>query len=80
MNTFSQTDSQKLDRILYILENDPTTNRKGLVEQVANMQNDVHSLLDWKKEITIKAGIFGFIGGIVMTIAAWFLDFFVTKK
>lgn len=80
MSTSSQTDSQKLDRILSILENDPRINKKGLVEQVQDMQKDIHSLLDWKKEITIKAGIFGFIGGIVMTVAAWFLDFFVTKK
>ena len=36
--------SQKLDRVLYILENDDKTNRKGLVQDVNDLKLQVQEL------------------------------------
>jgi hypothetical protein len=70
------TDSQKLDRILSILENDPNTNTKGLVEQVRDLNKDVNSLLIWKKELTFKAGLFAFIGTAIINLFVWIFNIY----
>lgn len=75
-----QTDSQKLDRILSMLENDLNTNTKGLVEQVRDLNRDVNSLLSWKKELTFKAGLFAFIGGLVMSLIVWLINIYISFK
>jgi len=62
-------DSQKLDRILWILEDDPNSNREGLVSAVNNNSKDISKLKTKGKVNTAKAGVWGsvlgFIGGLL---------------
>lgn len=76
-----QTISQKLDRVLYILENDDKTNRKGLVEEVADIKFQVSELLNREKVYNAKATLLGVFGASLFTVISWvFEHFFFNKK
>jgi hypothetical protein len=70
-----QTDSQKIDRILSILENDESINKIGLVQQVQKNQERIDALEQREKIYTAKATVLGFIGGFLITIIAWILEY-----
>lgn len=57
--------AQKTDRILYYIDNDPHTGRKGLYQEMADLRVDVNSILDRDKIIRAKIGAFGMMGGIL---------------
>jgi len=75
-----QTDSQKIDRILSILENDNTINKIGLVSQVQKNEIRLNGLEEREKIYTAKASILGFIGGTIITIIVWFIENFIINK
>lgn len=68
--------SKKLDRVLYILENDDSTNEKGLVATVADNEDMLRGFIaQYKIDKAIEARdkkwyatIFGIAGGILATI------------
>lgn len=72
--------SQKLDRVLYILENDDKTNRKGLVQDVNDLKLQVQELLTKERINESKTALLGAIGGAVFTIAFWILQYFIKIK
>jgi hypothetical protein len=75
-----QTDSQKIDRILSILENDESINKIGLVHQVHLNERRLNALEEREKIYTAKASILGFIGGTIITIVVWFIEHFLINK
>lgn len=72
--TEKQTLNQKIDRILYILENDEKTNRTGLVEDVANMKETLEELLFKQKMFAAKVAFLGVVGGFVFSVLVWAYD------
>lgn len=75
-----QTDSQKIDRILSILENDDTIHKVGLVYQVHLNEKRLEGLEEREKIYTAKATLLGIIGGIIITLIAWIIEHFVIYK
>jgi hypothetical protein len=64
--------NEKIDRILFILENDEKTGRKGLVQMVALIRIDLDGLLK-REEIAAavhrgKSAIYGGIGALILWI------------
>ena len=75
---FKQTTEQslvkngkQLDRIISILEDDATINKKGLVTKVNEMQSKIYSLNNflraYKLAIAMIAGLFTAIGALIGT-------------
>ena len=74
-----QTLSQKIDRILYILENDEKTNRKGLVQDVADMKLAIEDIIIDKKIFVAKVAFLGAVGGFLFTVLVWSYDKIILK-
>jgi hypothetical protein len=72
--TEKSTINQKLDRVLYILENDEKTNRKGLVEDVADMKLNLEELILKQKIFAAKVAFLGVIGGFIFSFCVWAFD------
>lgn len=76
-----QTDSQKIDRILSILENDDAIHKIGLVHQVHLNEVRLNALEEREKIYTAKATILAFIGGIIIALVTWIIEqFFISKN
>lgn len=75
-----QSDSQKIDRILSILENDESINKIGLVYQVQKNEEKLNNLLEREKIYTAKATILGFIGGFIVTFLTWLINHFIINN
>lgn len=69
-----QTLNQKIDRILYILENDEKTNRTGLVEDVAQMKQTLDELVFKQKMFAAKVAFLGVVGGFLFSVLVWAYD------
>lgn len=69
----------KLSRVLYILENDDKTNRKGLVQQVEEMEDTLNEILLQQKMFAFKVAFLGAIGGFLFSALVWIYDKFLTK-
>lgn len=74
-----QTLSQKIDRILYILENDEKTNRTGLVQDVADMKLAIDDIIIDKKIFVAKVAFLGAVGGFLFTVLVWAYDKVIIK-
>lgn len=74
-----QTLSQKIDRILYILENDDKTNRTGLVQDVADMKLAIEDIIIDKKIFVAKVAFLGAVGGFLFTVLVWAYDKVIIK-
>lgn len=74
-----QTLSQKIDRILYILENDEKTNRTGLVQDVADMKLAIEDIIIDKKIFVAKVAFLGAVGGFLFTVLVWSYDKIILK-
>jgi len=66
--------NQKLDRVLYILENDDKTNRKGLVEDVSDMKLKIEELVFNQKMFNAKVVFLGTIGSVFFSFCVWVYD------
>lgn len=74
-----QTLSQKIDRILYILENDDKTNRTGLVQDVADMKTAIEDIIVEKKMFAAKVAVLGVVGGFLFSVLVWAYDKVIIK-
>ncbi len=89
-----KTTDKKLDRIIYILDNDLGTGQPGLVSQVQDIKRKQHTdiirveskidefLYDYKKSEAIKqakAGVIGAIAGGIVAFFGFLLKTFVLK-
>lgn len=72
--TEKQTLAQKIDRVLYILENDEKTNRTGLVEDVANIKLTLEDLVFKQKIFAAKVAFLGVVGGFIFSVLVWAYD------
>jgi len=75
----TKTINQKLDRVLYILENDEKTNRKGLVEDVADMKKTLEELIFKQKMFAAKVAFLGVVGGFLFSVLVWAYDKIIIK-
>lgn len=71
--------SQKVDRVLYILENDEKTNRKGLVEDVSDMKLTLEELVFKQKMFAAKVAFLGLVGGFLFSVLVWAYDKIIIK-
>lgn len=74
-----QTINQKIDRILYILENDDKTNRTGLVQDVADMKLAIEDIIIDKKIFVAKVAFLGAVGGFLFSVLVWSYDKIILK-
>jgi len=70
---------QKIDRVLYILENDDKTSRKGLVKQVEDMEQALDEIILNQKMFAFKVAFLGAIGGFLFTALVWIYDKIIIK-
>ena len=77
--TEKSTINQKLDRVLYILENDEKTNRTGLVEDVAEMKKTLDELIFKQKMFAAKVAFLGIVGGFLFSVFVWAYDKVILK-
>jgi len=68
-----------VDRILFILESDNTTNQMGLVEKVNTMNKTLNQLLMREEIFKAKASVWGVIGGAIVSIVIIFVKFLIAK-
>ena len=74
-----QSINKKIDRVLYILENDEKTNRKGLVEDVADIKIVLEDLLFKQKMFAAKVAFLGVVGGFLFSVLVWAYDKVILK-
>lgn len=74
-----KTLEQKIDRVLYILENDDKTDRKGLVKQVEDMEQALDEIILNQKMFAFKVAFLGAIGGFLFTVLVWIYDKIIIK-
>ena len=60
--------TKKVDKLLFYLESDPTTNSKGLVESLGLLNNRVGVLEDDKKKLNAKVTVIASIGGFLFLV------------
>jgi len=70
---------QKIDRVLYILENDDKTSRKGLVKQVEDMEQALDEIILNQKMFAFKVAFLGALGGFLFTALVWIYDKIIIK-
>lgn len=74
-----KTLEQKIDRVLYILENDDKTDRKGLVKQVEDMEQALDEIILNQKMFAFKVAFLGALGGFLFTALVWIYDKIIIK-
>ena len=74
-----KTLEQKIDRVLYILENDDKTSRKGLVKQVEDMEQALDEIILNQKMFAFKVAFLGALGGFLFTALVWIYDKIIIK-
>lgn len=74
-----KTLEQKIDRVLYILENDDKTDRKGLVKQVEDMEQALDEIILNQKMFAFKVAFLGALGGFLFTALVWIYDKIIVK-
>ena len=75
----AKTLDQKIDRVLYILENDDKTSRKGLVKQVEDMEQALDEIILNQKMFAFKVAFLGALGGFLFTALVWIYDKIIIK-
>ena len=75
----AKTLEQKIDRVLYILENDDKTDRKGLVKQVEDMEQALDEIILNQKMFAFKVAFLGALGGFLFTALVWIYDKIIIK-
>ena len=60
-----ETNKEKLDRILFYLEDDPTTGRIGIAHAMQNIDKRVESLEGDRRIVKGVSVVFGIIGSII---------------
>jgi len=70
---------QKIDSVLYILENDDKTSRKGLVKQVEDMEQALDEIILNQKMFAFKVAFLGAVGGFLFTALVWIYDKIIIK-
>jgi len=71
--------SNDLTKVLFIMQSDPKTNERGLVERVRLIEESLNELLNRENIYKAKATVFGLIGGAIITVIFWLIKIFVSK-
>lgn len=70
---------KQINRILYILESDPKTNKKGVVESLEEVREEVQQLKMNDIVFKAKATVWGTVGGVVVSALFMVGKFLITK-
>lgn len=70
---------KKIDKILFYLESDATTNQKGLVERVSLLAKNVSEIMKREEIFKGKATVWGIVGGALLSIIIWIGKFLISK-
>lgn len=62
----------KIDKVLFYLEDDPTTNSKGLISRLAEVENRLSDMVTQNKIDKGKKTVYFFIGGAIIWLIANF--------
>lgn len=66
-------------KILFYLESDKTTNQKGLVERVKEIEGKLDELVVENKILKAKAATYGVIGGALLSGLIWLAKLLLTR-
>lgn len=58
-----------LQRLLFYMNNDGQTGRRGIVAEMEELKKTISDLLTREKVYRAKAGVWGIVGGIIVTAA-----------
>lgn len=67
-NKLDQLD-KAVSKVLYYIVSDPTTNRKGLVEELDSLKATLNDVIVREKVYKAKATVWGMVGAAVLSIA-----------
>ena len=83
LEQMNNTQEKKIDKILFYFESDPTTNQKGIVENVKDLRGEIQNLLKREEVYKGKATVWGIVGsaifGAIGTIIYVSAKFIITK-
>ncbi len=68
----------RINRVLFILESDPATNERGLVERVRVIESKLSKLLLREEIYKAKGTVWGIVGGALVTSLLWLGKFLLT--
>lgn len=71
---------KKMSRILFYLESDPSTNQQGVIERTEYNAQKLRFLEQKILVFETKAGVYGLIGGMIITLIMWFVKTFLLAK
>lgn len=72
LNSKYESLDKKVDKILFYLENDNKTNKKGLVQQVTELKTDIDEI---KTKERVKIGKVGVISSILGAIGGFLIKY-----
>ena len=70
---------KKFDRVLFYLEDDPSTGQKGLVHKLEDIAQRLERMEEREKVARAKVSAYGAIGGAII-LAGWKLITFLWPK
>lgn len=71
---------KQLNRILFILQSDDSTNSKGLVEKVGDIRLDFYKLVEELKIQKAKRNIWAAVAGGIGAAILWLIKLLITKN
>ena len=71
--------NKNVAHLLFIMQSDPKTKEKGLVERVRLIETKLTDLLKREEIYKAKGTVWGIIGGAIATTIFWFGKYFLTK-
>lgn len=63
----------KLDKILFYMNNDPQTGKKGVIAEMEDLKKTISELLTREQVYKAKATVWGIVGGVIVTATIKFL-------
>jgi len=67
----------KLDKILFYMNNDPQTGKKGVIAEMEDLKKTISELLTREKVYQAKASVYGVVGGALVIVAGKVIAFLI---
>lgn len=68
--------SNKIDRVLTYLEDDPSTGRKGIYHRIEVLDKKVVDLETINKITAAQKAVYVFVGGLIFSVSLWLYNHF----
>jgi len=79
LQTSIENQEKQINRILHYIENDDTTNQKGIIAKVEDVNNKIDGILVREKVYRAKATVWGMVGAVVISVMVAIVKFVVAK-